>query len=133
MNIRKEIIRFSIAGTVVGAIHFGIYYLLICFLSFNLSAGISFICAGIVAYLFNKYWTFKYKHPSLAELVRYTLINFLALGINIFINQHILSLWPSAVFLALVIASMSSGLVTFIGYKWWVFRAQLKGQQIGEQ
>ena len=49
MNIKKEIVRFLTAGIFVGATDFGIYYLLIHFLSFSLAKGISFICAGIVA------------------------------------------------------------------------------------
>lgn len=125
MNTKKEIIRFSIAGGIVGAIHFGIYYLLIRYLSFNLSAGISFIFAGIAAFLFNRYWTFKNSQRSYAEIVRYTLINFLALGINVFANQKILHIWPHAVFLALFTASMLTGFLTFICYKLWVFRVKL--------
>ncbi len=123
MNTKKEIIRFSIAGTFVGATDFGIYYFLIHFLSFSLSKGISFTCAGIVAYLLNKYWTFKHSQPSYAEIGRCTLINFLALGINVLTNQSILNVWPGAVFLALIIASMFTGLLTFICFKWWVFRS----------
>lgn len=129
MNAKIEIIRFSIAGTLVGAIHFGLYYLLIHFLSFSLSAGISFICAGIVAYMFNKYWTFKNDQLSYAEIFRYTLINFLALGVNVFTNQSILNVWPGAVFGALAIASMITGSLTFICFKWWVFRVRLTRRQ----
>src|SRR3989338_7338136 len=126
MNTKKEMIRFSIAGAFVGATDLGIYYFLIHFLSFDLSKGISFTCAAIVGYLFNKYWTFQYSQPSYAEIGRYTIINFLALGINVLINHGILSVRPGAISLALVIASMLTGLFTFIGYKWWVFRILLK-------
>ena len=62
----------------------------------------------------------------LLEVIRYTLINFLALGINVYINHHILSLWPGAVFVALVIATSLTGLFTFVCFKWWVFRMFLK-------
>jgi len=127
MNTKKEIIRFSIAGTFVGATDFGIYYILIHFLSFSLAKGISFTCAGIVAYLFNKYWIFKYNQASsYPEVGRYLIINFLGLGINVFTNQSVLNVWPGAVFLALIIASMLTGLFTFICFKWWVFRSLLK-------
>jgi len=126
IKARKEIARFLIAGTIAGATDFGIYYFLIHFLSFPLAKGISFTCAGIIAYLLNKYWTFKYNEPSYAEVGRYTLVNFLALGINVLTNQSILERWPGSVLLALVIASMLTGLFTFVCFKWWVFRASLQ-------
>ncbi len=123
MNARKETIRFLIAGTFAGATDFGIYYFLIHFLSFSLAKGASFTCAGIVAYLLNKHWVFQYNQPASYSVVgRYWIINFLALGINIVINQGLLNLRPGAVFLALIIASMLTGLFTFVCFKWWVFR-----------
>jgi len=130
MNIKIEIIRFSIGGIFVGATDFGVYYFLIRFLSFNLAKGISFTCACIVAYLFNKYWIFKHNQSSsYPEVGRYLIINFLALGINVLTNRSILKLRPGAVFLALIIASMLTGLFTFIFFKWWVFRAQPAGRR----
>lgn len=126
MNTKREIIRFSIAGTFVGATDFSIYYFLIHFLSFSLSKAISFICAVVVAYLFNKHWIFQHNQPfSYPEVGRYCVVNVLALGINIAINQGVLNLWPGAVLFALIIASMTTGLLTFGGFKWWVFRTQL--------
>jgi len=127
IKARKEVIRFSIAGTIVGATDFGIYYFLIHFLSFPLAKGISFTCAGIVSYLLNKYWIFRYnRSSSYPEIGRYILVNFLALGINVVTNQSILERWPGTIFLALIIASMLTGLFTFICFKWWVFRTLLQ-------
>ena len=123
MNARKEVIRFLIAGAIVNATDFSIYYFLFHFLSFSIAKGISFICAGIVGYLLNKFWTFKHnKPPSYTEVGRYALVNFLALGINVLTNQGILNVWPGAIWLALIIATASTGLFTFVCFKWWVFR-----------
>ena len=123
MNARKEIVRFLIAGTFVVATDFGVYYFLIHFLSFSISKGISFTCASIVAYFLNKHWIFQHNQPSAyPEVGRYLIIILLALGINIIINQGVLSLRPGAVFLALVIATILTSLLTFAGFKWWVFR-----------
>ncbi len=126
MNTKKEIILFLIAGAFIGATDFGIYYFLIHFLSFSLSKGISFTCAGIVGYWLNKYWTFKRHQPSYTEVGRYAVINLLALGVNVLTNQSILHMWPGAVFWALISSSMLTGLLTFICFKWWVFRIILK-------
>ncbi len=127
---RKQIIRFCMAGAIVTATDCSIYYILFHFLPFSVSKGISFTCAGIIGYLFDKYWTFEHKEPSYGEVGRYTLINFLALGMNVLINQGILSLWPGGVWVALIIATTSTSLFTFVFFKWWVFRFNLKAKGI---
>jgi putative flippase GtrA len=127
MNARKEITRFLIAGTIVNATDFSIYYILFHFLPYSISKGISFTCAGIVGYLLMKYWIFKHKQASYTEIGRYALINSLALGINVLTNQTILKLWPGSVFLALIIATILTGLFAYVCFKWWVFRVQLPG------
>ena len=76
------------AGAVVTATDFCIYYVLFHFFSFNVSKGISFLCAGIVGYLLYKYWIFKNKQASLFEVLRYAFINSLALGVNVAINDN---------------------------------------------
>jgi putative flippase GtrA len=122
MNTKKQMIRFLIAGTIVNATDFSIYYVLFHFLPFSISKGISFTCAGIVGYLLYKYQIFKSNKPSYAEVGRYVLINLLALLINVLINQSILNVWPGAVFVALVIATALTALFAFICFKWWVFK-----------
>ncbi|MCX5699096.1 MAG: GtrA family protein [Candidatus Omnitrophica bacterium] len=126
-NAKKEIARFLTAGAIVNAADFSIYYILFHFLPFSLAKGISFTCAGIVGYLLVKFWTFKHNQPSsYSEVGRYALINSLALGINVLVNQSILNAWPGAVWLALIIATALTGLFTFACFKWWVFRILLK-------
>jgi len=126
MNTRKNMIRFLIAGSLINATDFSVYYVLFHFLPFGLSKGISFTCAGIVGYVLNKYWTFKHNQASYAEVGRYAFINVLALGINVLTNQSILNVWPRAVWVALIIATIVTGLFTFVCFKWWVFRTLLK-------
>ncbi|MBF0387906.1 MAG: GtrA family protein [Candidatus Omnitrophica bacterium] len=126
MNTKKEMIRFYIAGLITGATDFGIYFLLIRFMPFSLAKGISFICAGIVGYIFNKYWIFSCNQPSYAEVGRYLFINVLALCINVLVNQRLLIVWPGAVLVDLVMASALTGAFTFVCYKWWVFRVLLQ-------
>jgi putative flippase GtrA len=122
VNIRKEIVRFVIAGALATATDFCIYFLLIHFLPFSISKGISFTCGGIVGYVLSKYWTFKQNQQSYLEARRYVLINFLALGVNVLTNQSILNVWPDAVYLALIIATIVTSLLTFMSFKWWVFK-----------
>jgi putative flippase GtrA len=127
MKDKKEVIRFLIAGAIANATDYGLYFFLFHFLSFNMSKGISFTCAGIVGYWLNKYWALKHDQPSsYPEVGRYTLIIFLALVINVLINKMVLDVWPGAVFGALITASTASGLFAFIYFKGWVFRIFLK-------
>jgi len=123
MKAKKEIIRFLIAGTIVNATDFSIYYILFHFFPFSVSKGISFTCAGLIGYFLIKFWTFKNNKPlSFIEVGQYALINSLALGVNVLTNQSILRVWPGAVFLALIIATILTGLFTFVCFKWWVFK-----------
>jgi len=111
-----------IGGTIVNATDFSVYYILFHFLPYSVSKGISFTCAGIVGYLLGKYWIFKQDRKSYAEIGRYALINFLALGVNVLANQIILDLRAGSVLLALITATILTGLFTFVCFKWWVFK-----------
>ena len=126
MKQRDEFIRFCIAGTIVNATDFSIYFILFHFFSYNISKAISFTCAGIVGYLLYKFWTFKEDQSSFSEIIRYIIANFLALGINVFINLFILSIWPKQVLGALIIATAITGLFAYILFKCWVFKLSSK-------
>lgn len=116
-------IRFLIVGVIANAIDFSVYYLLFHFLSFSISKGVSFSCAGIVGYWLNKYWALRHNQPSsFSEVGRYVFVIFLALIVNVLINKVILGMWPGAVVVALIMASITAGLFAFICFKWWVFR-----------
>jgi len=126
INTRKEITRFLVAGTIVNATDFSVYYILFHFLPFSISKGISFTCGGIVGYLLGKFWIFKHNQKSYTEIGRYALVSFLALGVNVLTNQSMLHVWPGAVLLALIIATILTGVFTYVCFKWWVFRALKK-------
>jgi len=122
MKTTKEVLRFLIAGAIINGTDFSVYFILFHFLPYSVSKGLSFSCAGIVGYLLCKYWIFKRNRPSYAEMGRYALVNLLALGINVITNQAILNVWPGTVLVALLVATVLTGLFTFVCFKWWVFR-----------
>ena len=90
MRIGNELIRFLVGGAFVVSIDFGVYYLLKHIFPLDVSKGISFICAGAVGYVLNKYWTFKFAQASNIEMGRYALINLMSLVVNVVINRQIL-------------------------------------------
>jgi len=122
MTLNKEVLRFLGAGLIVTATDFSIYFILIRFVPVSVAKGISFTCAGIVGYLLNKYWTFKQKESSYGEVGRYWLVNFIALGINILVNQAVLKVWPEGVVVALIVTTIVTSVFTYVGFKWWVFK-----------
>jgi putative flippase GtrA len=127
-NVRSELIRFFIAGSVITATDFSIYYVLFHFFSYSVAKGISFTSAGIVGYLLSKFWIFKNDRLSFSEAIRYGFINLTALGINVSVNYYILSQRTGAVLAALIITTSLTALFTFVSFKWWVFRANWKDE-----
>jgi len=116
-----QIIKFTIAGILVVGTDVGIYTLLINFLPFWLAKGISFTCGGLLAYLVNKYWTFKQEKKSPAEIVRFIIANLAALGLNVATNELILRANEEAVFVALAAATAVTAVFAFVVFKYWVF------------
>lgn len=119
----SEVLKFSLTGILVVATDGGIYYLLINVLDNPVAKGMSFTCGGIVAYVLNKYWTFKQEKKSNSEVLRFIFANFLALGLNIGVNQFILHSNNNAIFTGLLGATTATAVFTFIVFKFWVFRS----------
>ena len=128
---KNEFIKFCLAGCIVTATDFSVYYVLYHFFSYNLAKGISFTCAGILGYILYKYWIFKNEKASIFEMFHYAFINSVALVINVFINHSILSHWHGAVLVALITATSITGLLTYVSFKWWVFKAFVKENERG--
>src|ERR1039458_8738076 len=109
MKTKKEISRYLIVTPFIGALDFGIYFLLIHFrLPYSVSKAISYTIANGISYLFSKYWIFKRKRKQAAppEAGRYFIVDVILFGFNIVANQAILFVWPHAVFIAIAIASI---------------------------
>ncbi len=123
MNTKKQITRYCIVTPMVGGTDFGVYYLSKLFLPIAIAKGISYVCAGILGYLFSKYWVFNKHETCQTEMGRYWITDLFLLGYNVLANQTILNFWPHAVFLALAIASVSTAILSFILKKCWIFKS----------
>jgi len=123
MSQFTEIAKFLVSGALLVGVDVGIYSVLIHFLPFWLSKGISFTCGGILAFLVNKYWVFKQQRQSPAEIVRFILGNSSALVLNVTINQLILRAHEGAVWVAVAAATAFTAVYTFVVFKYWVFKA----------
>ena len=118
----KELAKFTATGWLAILTDFGVYNGLLLLLPHWISEGISFTCGGAVAYLVNKYWTFQQRRRSLAEIVRFALINGSGLGMNIGVNELVLRWSDGNTLLAFAAAVALSGVYIYLGQKLWVFR-----------
>ncbi|MDD5070917.1 MAG: GtrA family protein [Candidatus Omnitrophica bacterium] len=118
----KEIVKFLITGTFVVGVDIGLYSLLIHYLPYAISKGISFSCGGVVAYSLNKYWTFARKRKSKSEVFRFIIANLCALVVNVGINNLILAGNKENVFIALITATFITAVFTYVIFKFWVFK-----------
>ncbi len=121
---RKEMARYLIVTPFVGATDFGIYFLCIRFMPHAISKAISYIIANGADYLINKFWVFKRKRKQAAvpEAGRYFILDLTLFAVNVITNQSILHVWPKAVLIAIVTASLLTALLSFIFKKLWVFK-----------
>ena len=124
MHPTQEFIRCIAVGAVAIATDLGLYAVLGRVLPYSLSKGISFTCAAAMAYMLNKYWVFQRRQRSSTEVVQYLIFSVLVLGVNVLTNRAMLSLWPGKMLAAVWIATTVTGTVSYIGLKWWVFRAR---------
>ena len=122
MGLHNEVIKFALAGVLVIGTDVGIYSLLIHFLPYAVAKGTSFTCGGAVAYLVNKYWTFRQEQRSSAEVARFIAAYFSALGLNVATNELLLRASAGAVFFALAVATAVTSVFTFFVFKYWVFQ-----------
>ena len=89
-QIKKELNKFLIAGLSAVGTDLLTYYLLLNFLSSEISKGISFIIGSIFAFIINKYWTFKKPKKSYKEMIQFGALYSITLGLNVIANKIVL-------------------------------------------
>lgn len=120
-KIKKELLRFLVAGVSAVGTDLVTYYILLNFLTPGVSKAISFLLGTIVAYIINKYWTFEKHEKSVREIAQFAVLYSCTLGINVLTNKIVLDN-TSIVFLAFLVATGVSTVLNFIGQKFWVFK-----------
>ena len=116
-------ISFSLVSAVILSTDFGIYFLLRQVLPASGAKTISFICGGVVAYLLNTFWVFEQGQASASSGVKFAIANTLLLGVNVLTNGSMLRVWPAAVAVALGMATCVTSALSFVCFKWWVYRS----------
>jgi putative flippase GtrA len=121
---KKEVCRYMAVTPVIFAIDLGGYYLFNHFFPYSAAKGISYAIANLIGYVINKYWTFECKKKNYGEAGSYFLVQLFLLGFNIWSHHMLRMIWPSAVLRAVVAASLSTALLSFILKKFLVFKTK---------
>ena len=120
--LKRQLIRFIVVGCTAVIVDFLGYMLLLNIFEHAPAKTLSFIAGTIVAYIFNKYWTFQKGDTGHADLIKFIFLYSVTLGANVLINQISILLLPQYLLLAFLFATGTSTVLNFIGQKWWVFK-----------
>jgi putative flippase GtrA len=96
----------------------------------SIAKGISFVAASCVAYVIQKFWTFKQQKHSWAEMARFGSVYGVSLLANVTINKLVISISHSVITelanyqyqLGWLCATGTSVVLNYVGQKFWVFR-----------
>ena len=117
--------RFLIVGLVSVFIDFIFYKFFLFFTLPSISKTISFLLGSISSYFANKLFTFRSKNNSLDKLIRFIIIYFISLIINVSINSFLIANISSEskniIYISFIIALASSATFNFICMKKYVF------------
>jgi len=119
-QIKRELNKFLYAGLAAVGTDLLVYYLLLNLLSSEVSKGISFMIGSVVAFIINKYWTFKKPEKSYKEMILFGVLYSTTLGLNVMTNKIVLD-YTSMVLVSFLVATGISTILNFVGQKWWVF------------
>ena len=127
---RAELARYLVAGFSATGTDLAIYWILLPLVGPSPSKAISFILATCVAYMLNKYWTFKAMQHCWREMSRFGLLYGSSLLLNVAVNRLTISFIPLALppligheyQLGWFFATGFSAVYNFCGQKFWVFR-----------
>lgn len=130
-NLSRELSCFIVAGILATLTDFIIYWFLHFILFYSVAKTISFCIGSIVAFLLNKFFTFKKHERSTQEIIRFALLYFGTMIANVCTNdisltvlKSIFSYLPqgSIIILSFLAATGVSTILNFLGQKFWVFK-----------
>lgn len=139
-DIHKEFIKFAMIGTLSVGVDLVLYYIFLevfpekvigLLTNEMIAKALSFIGGLAVTYYFNLYWTWKLKgHSHKNFMMKFILLYSGSLVLNVITNSGILYLLhemavfhhlPYKYLIAFVVATALSGILNFVGQKFWVF------------
>lgn len=127
-ELRGQVARFLIAGfSAVGTDYFVYKALLNVTIEVSVAKIISFLAGTVVAFILNKYFTFKVGQKSYREIAKFVILYCSTLLLNVGVNKFVLSVLGFSAGLAFLFATGASTVANFIGQKYFVFKAEVNG------
>lgn len=140
-DVHKEFIKFVMIGTMSVMVDLVLYYIfleifpekfMILLTNEMVAKALSFIGGLAVTYYFNLYWTWKLRgYPQGGFMIKFIILYSGSLVLNVFTNSaflyimhnwDVLSSIPYKYLVAFVVATAVSGILNFVGQKFWVFK-----------
>jgi putative flippase GtrA len=124
--LHNQVGRFLVVGITTVLIDFVIYILLLFFdFETDLSKAASFSGGAIFAYFANRGYTFKSQRKGLLSFALFSTLYILTLGVNVSMNELILSVFGKTqlfIIFAFIVATGLSAAINYIGMKYIIFR-----------
>jgi putative flippase GtrA len=126
MLVLNQIKFFLIFGVITVLIDYSAYRALIFFeFNFNSAKIMSFILGTIFSFGANKNITFSRKNDFFKHLIKFILLYFVSLMLNVFVNTNFLGWLASSNFnvqISFILATIVSATINFIGMKYFIFK-----------
>ena len=133
--ITREIMIFSIVGTLTVLIDFLVYRGLVLTQLFDIdwSEGMGFFVGTIFAYVANRFWTFGQKAHAPGMLGRFLVLYLTTCFVNVLVNTTALFLlgrFTFAIHGAFLLATGASACLNFLGMKLFVFSEPIATKEL---
>ena len=118
-----EFIKFCLVGLLNTGVDVAIFFLLTrTGIPYLVAQVVSYSCGAANSYLLNKFWTFRSSGLSYAEIVRFTAVNLISLGISVIVLSLLHDTAGMGLATAKAGATVAALAANFLGNKLWVFR-----------
>jgi len=118
-----EFIKFALVGLLNTGVDVAIFFLLTWLgIQYVTAQLVSYSCGAGNSYLLNKFWTFRSSGLSYSEILRFTIVNLVSLGISVIVLTLLRETAGMELAIAKGVATISALAANFLGNKLWVFR-----------
>lgn len=126
MYFSRQVLIFLIIGLITVLIDYLTYRcLFFFFFNVNIAKSTGFVFGSIFSFVTNRKITFDMKEHFSSHLIKFILLYFTSLVINVFVNSILLELLIKSnlkVQISFLLATIISAIINFVGMKYVVFK-----------